>query len=68
MPTYVMLTNLTPDGVKFIDKNDARSLCFRLLEQIPNTRCAHSDEHFDEIAPTQRVKRHVRLARDCPGQ
>lgn len=44
----VVLTALS-DSVDLIDKDDARSLCLCLAEQVTNLRGAHSHEHLDEL-------------------
>ncbi len=59
---------VTPDGVDFVDKNDARRLLFALNEQIANTRCTDADEHFYEIGTTDGEERDPGFARDGASQ
>src|SRR5689334_5392193 len=37
------------DRIQFIDEDDARSLAFGLLEQVPHPGCADTNEHLDEF-------------------
>ncbi len=40
---------MPPDGVDFIDKNNAGGVLFSLLEEIAHTGGADADKHFDEV-------------------
>ena len=55
---------LLADGVDFVDEDDARRFFFGLLEEVTDFRCAHADEHLNELGACNREERHVGLARD----
>ena len=55
---------LLADGVDFVDEDDARRFFFGLLEEVTDFRCAHADEHLNELGACNREERHVSLARD----
>src|SRR5262245_1731119 len=59
---------VTPDGVDFVNKDDARRLPFALKEQITNTRGTDPDEHFYEIGTTDAEERDPGFARDGTRQ
>ncbi len=56
------------ERVELVDEDDARRLCFSLLEQVADARRADTDEHLDELGPAQAEERHVRLAGDGAGE
>src|SRR5438034_2541499 len=53
---------LCPNGIKFIDKYDSRSLAASLVEQIPNTLGAHADIYLVEFRPRHVKERNARLS------
>src|SRR5439155_293488 len=53
---------VTPDGVDFVDEDDARSVRLALLEQVAHPRGADADEHLHEIGSRHREERPSRLA------
>src|SRR4051812_33754017 len=59
---------MAPDGVDFVDENDARRILFPLLKQIPDAACAHADEHLDKVRTGDGEKRDIRLTRDGAGE
>ncbi len=59
---------MTPDGVDFVDEDDAGRLLLALNEQIAHTRRADADEHFDEIGTADAEERHPGFARDGTSQ
>src|SRR5262249_46043323 len=63
-----MNTPLPPNGVQLINENYARGFVLGLLEKITHARRADTNEHFNEIAATQRIERNMRLACDCLGE
>ncbi len=68
MATAESCAAVTPDGVEFVDKNDARRLFLGLIEHVPYAGCTHADEHLDKIGTRDREKRHFRLAGDRLGE
>src|SRR5690606_36908183 len=40
-------------GVEFVDKYDARSTLFGLLEHVANAGGSHADKHFDKVGTTE---------------
>ncbi len=59
---------MAPDGVDLIDKDDARRVLLALHEEVAHPRCAHADEHLDEVGAGDREERHPGLSRDRAGQ
>ena len=57
-----------PHGVDLVDEDDAGRVLLGLLEHVADARGAHAHEHLDEVRARDREERHVRLARDRPGQ
>src|SRR5262245_36196138 len=53
---------MPPDGVNFVDEDDARRMRLALLEQIAHARRADADEHLDEVGARHREERPPRLA------
>src|SRR5262249_16899863 len=45
---------MASDRVNFIDKDDARSILFALLEEIADAAGADADKHFDEVGAGDR--------------
>ena len=68
MPTTHPGAAVASDGVDFVDEDDAGGLLLALQEEITDPRGADADEHFDEIGTGDREKRHLRLARNGPGE
>ena len=56
------------DGIDLIDENDAGRILLCLLEQVPDTGCADTHEHFHEIRTAQGKERHVGFSGDCLRQ
>ena len=40
---------LLTDGIDLIDKDDTRSFLICLLEEVPDLRGTHADEHLNEL-------------------
>ena len=59
---------MTPDGVDFIDKDDAGCVLLGLIEHVAHARGAHAHEHLDEIRTGDGEKRDLGLAGDGPGK
>src|SRR3990172_6325951 len=59
---------LTPDGIDFVDKNNAGRVFLRLLEHVAHARGADTDEHLDKVGTGNGEKRHLRLAGNGLGQ
>ena len=59
---------LAPDGVQFVDENDARGLLLGLLEQVADPCRSHAHEHLHEIAAAQRKERNLGFAGDRAGE
>ncbi len=55
---------MTPDGIDFVDEDDARRVLLRLLEHVAHAAGADADEHFDEVRTRDREERHVGFAGD----
>src|SRR5437764_721877 len=56
------------ERVELVDKDDARRLLPRLLEQITHARGADPDKHLDEFRAVDREERHIGLAGDGSRQ
>ena len=56
------------DRVDLIDEDNARGVLLSLLEEVPDTRGADSDEHFDEIGAGDREEGNVGLSGDRARQ
>src|SRR6266404_5205463 len=54
--------------IDLIDENDARGVLLGLLEHVAHSGCTYAHEHFHEIRPGNREKRHFGLAGDGPRQ
>ena len=52
---------LFTDGIDLIDKDDTRSFLICLLEEVPDLRGTHADEHLNELRAGDREERNVRL-------
>src|SRR6516225_1104239 len=59
---------MTPYGIDFIDKDDARGILLALLEQITHPACANPDKHFDKIRARNGKERHIRFPGHSPCQ
>ena len=68
MPAAEARTALTAYRVYLIYKHDGGSVFLRLVEQIANTRSAHTYVHFNKIRAGNREERNVRLARHRAGK
>ena len=55
-------------GIDLVNEHYARSVFLALLEQVSNTRSAHSYKHLDEIGTADAEEGHIGFARDCPRQ
>ena len=55
---------LAADGVDLVDKDDARSVLTRLLEQVTHTGRTDTDEHLHKVRTRNGVERHTRLTSD----
>ncbi len=55
---------MTTDGVELVDEDDAGRLFLGLVEHVAHARCAHADEHLDEVGAGNGEERHVGLAGD----
>ncbi|MNC17112.1 hypothetical protein D3C75_649790 [compost metagenome] len=53
---------LASDSVNFIDKDNTRSILLGILEQVTDTGCADTDEHFHEVRAADAEERHTCLA------
>ena len=54
-------TALAADRVDLVDEDDRGRLLARGLEQVPDPRRAHSDEHLHEVGAGDRHERHARF-------
>ena len=61
-------TPVTPDGVDFVDKNDAGLIFLGLLEEVAHARRPHADEHLHKVRAADAEERHIRLTRRRTGQ
>ena len=59
---------VSADCVDLIDKDDAGSVLFALLEEVANARGADADEHLDEVRAADREERNVGFAGDGTGE
>ncbi len=59
---------MAPDGVDFIDENEARGGFLALLEHVTDAAGADADEHFDEVGTGDREEGHIGLAGDGAGE
>jgi hypothetical protein len=55
---------MTPDGIDFVDEDDAGRMFLGLVEHITYARGADTDEHFDEVGAGNCEKRHLGFTRD----
>ena len=55
-------------GVNFVNEDDARRVLFALLEQVPDARGAHADEHFHEVGSGNGEEWDVRFSGDGARQ
>src|SRR4029450_5267767 len=56
---------MTPDGVDFVDKYDARRGLFTLLKHVADACCADTHKHLNKIRAADGKERNVRLAGNC---
>src|SRR5262252_4814590 len=59
---------VTPNGIDFVNKDDARRLLFPLLEKITDSGSSDADKHFHEIGTANTEERHPGFARNRTGQ
>ena len=57
-----------PDGIDFVDKQDARRVLLRLFEHVAHAAGADTDEHLDEVRTGDGEEGHARFAGDCPRE
>src|SRR5688572_3176591 len=62
MPPAKTSATQPPDGVDFIDEDDARGMFLPLLEEIPDSRRSNSHEHFYKIRAADAEERDTGLA------
>ena len=58
-------STLPPDGVDFIDENNAWRMTFGLVEQVTHSRCADSDKHLNELTSAYRKEGDSCFSCDC---
>src|SRR5262245_52761197 len=63
-----MDSTLAANCIEFIDKDNARGLCFCLLKKVSHACGAHTNEHFHKITAAKREERNVGFPSDCLGQ
>src|ERR1700730_4398052 len=61
-------TTTPPDGVDFIDEDDAGRTLLGLRKHVADAAGTDSDEHFHEIRSGNREERHIGFARNSPGE
>ena len=59
---------ISPNGIDFVDEDDASPASLCLIEELTDATCAHADEHFDEIRPRNAIERHASFAGNALGQ
>ena len=59
---------MAPDGVDFVDEDEARRVLLALLEHVAHAARADAHEHLDEVGAADAEERHVRLTGDGPGE
>ena len=59
---------LLPDGVDFVDKDDAGGFLLGLAKQVAHLGRAHAHEHLDKFRSGHGEEGYIRLARDGLGQ
>src|SRR6185369_4819224 len=59
---------MTPDGIDFIDEDDAGGALLPLEKQVANPAGADTDEHLDKVGAGDGEKRYSGLASNGPGQ
>ena len=62
-----ILSTCTSHGINLINKDDTGSLFLCLLEQVADTGCTYTHEHFHEVRTRQREERHIRFAGNSFG-
>jgi hypothetical protein len=67
VPTAETRTPESTDGVDFVDENNTRRMLLALFEEIPDTRCADPNEHFDEVRPADAEEGDTGFAGDSLG-
>src|ERR1041385_6622005 len=55
---------MTPDGVDFINKDDARGGLLALVEHVADARCADADKHLNKVRAADGEERNICLASD----
>jgi hypothetical protein len=56
------------DGVQLVDEDDRRRHLLGLVEQVPHPARPYPDDRLDELGGGDGEERHLRLARNRPGQ
>src|SRR5947199_10840938 len=62
------VTAMTPDGVDFIDKNDAGRGFLSLFEHVAYARCAYTDKHLNKVRAADGKEWDIRFARNGARQ
>ena len=57
-----------PQGIQFIDENDAGGLAGGLRKKVANARRAHTDEHLHKLRAADAEERYLGLSGHRPGQ
>ena len=61
-------TALTSHGVDLVDKDDGRGLRLGLFKEVAHARCAHANEHLNEVGAGNAKERHAGLAGNGLGE
>src|SRR5207253_11503454 len=56
------------DGIELVDEDDAGAVTPRVLEQLPDPRCADAGVHLDEVGSAREEERHLRFTGDRPRE
>src|SRR3972149_4805252 len=60
--------SLPPDGIDFVNEDDAGSMAFCLVEEVAHSGGADADKHLDKFTAADGKEWHAGLPGDCPGQ
>ena len=63
-----VLATCTSHSINLINKDDTGSLFLCLLEQVADTGCTYTHEHFHEVRTRQREERHIRFTGNSLGK
>ena len=58
-------TTLTTNRIDFINEDDARSSCLRLLEHVTYTARTDTDKHLNKVRTRNGIERNICLTGDC---